>query len=210
MGTGHFVWLCVLFVNFVIFLSPVECQNDVVEYRLPTIYSPSSYSIDLKFDTNIFNGEITNFTGNSTVTFKVLETTSVVKIHGAVEVDSLILTSEKGEIFNTEYTYNKETEILTINSATALVANSNYMLSIAFTGDLDLVDMKGVYRSEYINENGTKIYLVTTQFQATHARKGFPCFDEPHYKATFSINITYPTGLLALGNTPIQTTETVE
>lgn len=207
MEMGHLLLLYV--VSFVLFLSQVECQNDVDEYRLPTVYSPSSYSINWKFDTNIFNGEITNFTGKSHVTFTVLETTSVIKIHGAVEVHTLILTSEKGETLNTQYTYNNITEIITINSETDLVINSNYMLSIDFTGDLDLVDMKGVYRSEYINENGKKIYLVTTQFQATHARNGFPCFDEPHYKATFSINITYPTGLLALGNTPIQTTEYV-
>lgn len=61
--------------------------------------------------------------------------------------------------------------------------------------------MEGFYISTYKDENNETAYIVTTQFQPTHARHGFPCFDEPQYKATFAITLIYPTGLNALCNT---------
>lgn len=37
-------------------------------------------------------------------------------------------------------------------------------------------DMAGFYRSHYI-ENGTKVWMASTQFQSASARRAFPCFD---------------------------------
>ena len=42
--------------------------------------------------------------------------------------------------------------------------------------------------------------MATTQFQATAARKAFPCWDEPNRKATFEITINTAPHLSALSN----------
>ena len=63
-------------------------------------------------------------------------------------------------------------------------------------------DLVGFYRSTYTAEDGTTHTLATTQFEAPHARRAFPCFDEPEFKAVFSIALEVDDGLVALSNGP--------
>ena len=46
---------------------------------------------------------------------------------------------------------------------------------------------EGIYQSSYEDPEGNTHFLATTQFESTGARKTFPCFDEPDYKATFDM-----------------------
>ncbi|KYN04893.1 Glutamyl aminopeptidase [Cyphomyrmex costatus] len=86
-----------------------------------------------------------------------------------------------------------------------------YNLSLEFDGSLkDKID--GFYSStyQYISDEINEIrYIGTTQFQPTYARKAFPCFDEPHFKATFSIKLVCPMddGYHVLSNMNIKNTQ---
>lgn len=86
-----------------------------------------------------------------------------------------------------------------------MVKGKEYRLFMEFTGPLK-TDLKGFYLSSY-EENGQKRYLATTQFQPTDARKAFPCFDEPEYKAIFKITIVRKVGWQSLSNGKIISTD---
>lgn len=45
--------------------------------------------------------------------------------------------------------------------------------------------------------------MVSTKFEPTDARKAFPCFDEPHLKATYDITVEHPIRTYALSNFPV-------
>lgn len=92
----------------------------------------------------------------------------------------------------------------TIKFATNLPALS--ILEVSFLGYMT-DEMAGFYRSYYI-ENGQKVWLGTTQFQSTDARKAFPCFDEPGFKATFQVSIDHPSDMHAVSNTKALNTPT--
>jgi puromycin-sensitive aminopeptidase len=45
--------------------------------------------------------------------------------------------------------------------------------------------------------------MAATQFEATDARRAFPCWDEPAFKAVFSVVLVIDPGLTAVSNTPV-------
>ena len=45
---------------------------------------------------------------------------------------------------------------------------------------------------------------VATQFEATHARRVFPCYDTPSSKAVFSLSVFAEAGKIAIANTPVK------
>src|SRR5262249_34722308 len=54
-------------------------------------------------------------------------------------------------------------------------------------------------RGLYISKANNRSYAVT-QFESTDARRAFPCFDEPSFKATYSVTVAGDRGDLAISN----------
>merc|ERR1719329_1714289 len=73
-------------------------------------------------------------------------------------------------------------------------------IQIEFTGILN-DKMAGFYRSTYKGSDGSDKVMATTQFEACDARRAFPCWDEPAFKATFDVTmIVADPSLTALSN----------
>jgi len=83
---------------------------------------------------------------------------------------------------------NYDTDIVQLTATTALAPNTPYILHFVYTG-LMLDDMQGFYRSYYVDDNNVTKWLGSTQFQTNHARRAFPSFDEPQFKATFNVTL---------------------
>jgi aminopeptidase N/puromycin-sensitive aminopeptidase len=84
-------------------------------------------------------------------------------------------------------------EQATLTFATPLPAG-RVVLEIAYTGILN-----DKLRGFYLSKSKTRSYGVT-QFEATDARRAFPCFDEPALKATFDVTLILDSGDTAISN----------
>ena len=93
-------------------------------------------------------------------------------------------------------TFNEKDEFVTVNLQEKI--SGSFSLSVNYSSQYSEA-MDGFYRSKY-NENN----LYSTHFEATDARKAFPCFDQPDLKATFSISIQVPEGYMALSNNSLK------
>ena len=86
------------------------------------------------------------------------------------------------------------------NKPITLKTGSKASLTIEYTGVIS-DKLAGFYRSFYEDKaSKQKRVIGVTQFEATDARKAFPCWDEPSVKATFSISLIIPQNLVALSN----------
>ena len=75
-------------------------------------------------------------------------------------------------------------------------------LHLTFTGILN-DKLHGFYRSTFTDDAGVEHVIATTQMESTDARRAFPCFDEPEFKATFEITLVVDDHLNAYSNSPV-------
>jgi aminopeptidase N len=69
-------------------------------------------------------------------------------------------------------------------------------LAITYSAPFDQ-ELSGLYRVA-----DGDLWYAFTQFEATDARRAFPCFDEPGFKVPFEVSVTVPKGMTAVANTP--------
>src|SRR5205807_590012 len=82
------------------------------------------------------------------------------------------------------------------------VAPGAWTLRLRFRGILN-DKLRGFYRSTYKDAAGASKVLAATQFEATDARRAFPCWDEPAFKAVFATTLVIDPALTAVSNTAV-------
>ncbi|XP_070570374.1 puromycin-sensitive aminopeptidase-like [Ptychodera flava] len=164
--------------------------------RLPKNVIPKNYNLTLKPNLKAFT-----FDGDETISVEVKTATDKVVLNCLdIEISSATYkTGDKSE--SATVTYSKEDETATLTFPNQLEVG-NGELGIVFTGELN-DKMKGFYRSKYSAPGGEERYCAVTQFEATDARRAFPCWDEPAIKATFDITLIAPKDRVALSNMPV-------
>ena len=76
-----------------------------------------------------------------------------------------------------------------------------HKLRIEFSAQINKFD-RGFFFVDYPTDNGVK-RLLASNLEPSDARRIFPCWDEPAFKASFALTVTMPRNFLAVGNMPV-------
>ena len=143
-----------------------------MSYRLPRDIIPIHYHI-------IINPSDNTFKGHCSITFQKNNPTNTIILNASeLNIKVASINNQKATIKNDE---DYEQVTLTFDSIP-----STGKLDIIYTGIIT-DSMVGFYQSKRDNE-----IILSTQFESVYARKCFPCFDEPNFKAVFKLELIIP------------------
>ena len=172
--------------------------DESVSYRLPRSVVPERYDLHLepKIDAGAFSGHVTIDVDVQSETNEILLNSLELTIESARALD------DKGKELIAICSLDADNERLKLSFPKTLKPG-RWQLLINFAGILN-DKLHGFYRSTYTDSKGVVHTLAVTQCEPTDARRVFPCFDEPDFKAVFKISVLVDEDVVALSNAPIQ------
>jgi puromycin-sensitive aminopeptidase len=164
---------------------------------------PSHYRINLEP-----NLDEATFSGSVEIEVEVGQATDNIQINSADLVISSAFVRDAigGETAASGIEHDEDMERATLSFDSEL-RSGPYTIVAEFTGILN-DQLHGFYRSVFTDDDGVEHTIATTQFESTHARRAFPCFDEPAFKASYGVTLVVPEDQFAVSNGPdISTTD---
>ena len=171
-------------------LAPVRTANS---QRLPDTVRPEHYTLALTPDL-----KAATFSGVETIDVTIAEPASAITLNAAEIAFQSVTATANGKQQTATVTLDKGKEQATFTFADKLPAGKA-TLAIAYTGILNN-ELRGFYLSKTARRN----YAVT-QFEPTDARRAFPSFDEPAFKASYDVSLVIDSADTAISNSPIET-----
>jgi aminopeptidase N len=161
--------------------------------KLPKTVVPLHYALDLRpdLDTSVL-------AGTEVVDIDVREPTDRIVLNAAnMTLDSAAIDDRPGETDGIALDAAAETATLTFPHP---LAAGRHQLRIAFNAHINRFGT-GLFAVDYPTDTGRE-RMFATQLEATGARRVFPCWDEPAFKASFEPTVTVPDSFLAISNMP--------
>jgi aminopeptidase N len=163
-----------------------------VTTQLPRSVEPLHYDVSITPDAAHLK-----FAGHIVVTIKVKEPVSTIVLNAADL--SFRKASLSGVAAAPKITTDAATQTASFRFAKP-VQPGTYKLDMTYDGIIG-TQAVGLFALDYDAAGGKKRALYT-QFENSDARRFIPSWDEPAYKATFTLDATVPTGEMAVGNMP--------
>jgi aminopeptidase N/puromycin-sensitive aminopeptidase len=173
-----------------LFLAPA-CRLNA--QRLPETVRPEHYTLTLAPDL-----KAATFSGVETIDLNLAEATDKIALNAAEITFQSVTVTAGGKELKPSITLDeqKDKEQVAFTFPERLPAGKA-TLNILYTGILNN-ELRGFYLSKTAKRN----YAVT-QFEATDARRAFPSFDEPAFKATYDVSLIIDATDTAISNGPI-------
>jgi len=176
--------------------------------KLPKEVVPTDYSIRIvpNIDksasrTDSSRGELT-FTGTETVKLNVCSPVHQLVLN-ALELEITEASLDGKALPKSAIKTDREKELLTLALPSEL-ARGDHTLALSFSGKINQQGQGLFYMHYHEQGSGTKKIMLGTQFEATDARRFFPCWDEPVFRARFQLTAVVPENWLAVSNMPVE------
>src|SRR5205807_5423981 len=164
--------------------------------KLPKQVRPTDYTIWIKPDL-----KKPTFAGRETVKLAVEQPTREI-ILNALELTVSDAEVDGKAVPKTAIKLDPKNELLTITLPQAL-APGEHTLALKFAGKINQFG-RGLFYAKYQEQStGARKMFLGTQFEATDARRLFPCWDEPVFRARFQLTAVVPENWMAVSNMPI-------
>ncbi|KAM8866280.1 endoplasmic reticulum aminopeptidase 1b isoform 1-T1 [Synchiropus picturatus] len=166
------------------------------QMRLPKTIFPLHY--DLSIHPNLTS---LDFTGVVRIQLDVREDTRTIVLHAKQMMvgNALLLAPEGARPL--QVLENPRAHLIALQTPSMMTRGRKYEVQLEFSANLS-DSFHGFYKSTYKTKSGETRVLASTQFEATYARGAFPCFDEPAFKANFTIQLIREPQHIAISNMP--------
>jgi aminopeptidase N len=156
--------------------------------RIPAIATPQHYQLSITPD--LANE---NFAGDETIQIDLLKPSASITLNAAEIKFTEVSISTGSKTQTAQVAPDEKNEMVTFTVAEPLAAGPAE-IHIRYTGILN-----GQLRGLYLSKANNRKYAIT-QLENTDARRMYPSFDEPSYKATFDITAIIDEGDTAISN----------
>src|SRR6185295_2369925 len=163
---------------------------DTTPGKLPKTVVPIHYAIELELDL-----ENLKVSGSEVVDIEVREPTSRLTLNADDITLSRATIDDGAQLATISADAAAETVTLTFPKT---LAAGRHKLAIAFSASIHKSG-PGLYAVDYETDQGAR-RLLSSHLAPGDARRVFPGWDEPAFKATFALTVTVPNSFQAIGN----------
>jgi aminopeptidase N len=160
--------------------------------RLPKNVVPLDYTISLTPD---IDGR--TIAGTESIVLRFMEATANIQFNSLNQKLTQVLLDGKPV---KSVMSDDKAQLTTITLAKPAAAGK-HTLTFAYQGKIETNPL-GLFLQDYTAPGGVKDKMLSTQFEATDARRMFPCWDEPAFRAVYQLNVTVPTQWAVYSNMP--------
>jgi aminopeptidase N len=167
--------------------------------KLPKTVIPVHYAIELTPDLRTLA-----LPGVETIDIEVREPTARLVLNAVNTTFASVTIDDEAQ--RADVTLDAAAETATLAFPQPL-GTGPHRLHIGFTARINKFGT-GLFSVDYPTDKGVK-RLISSKLEPADARRIFPCWDEPAFKATFALDVTVPQNFLAVGNMPVAHEEPV-
>lgn len=181
---------------------PAAAAERRIATQLPANVRPVSYGILIQPDAANLR-----FKGSVLTQIDVLEATDAIVMNAAdldLKSATLIGRVNDPEIEASRISVDEAKQTATLHFARP-IAPGRYRIAIDYSGKI-YTQAAGLFALDYDSPEGRKRALFT-QFEAPDARRMFPGWDEPQFRASYALTVVAPPGQDAVSNMPKASTD---